>query len=218
MFLAFVEDNCWPDILDEISTDNVIIDHNKIADMIVRDPGKFPDLINTSIVFNLNSLLLTGYRLNALTDKYVDPGRVPIFNYDASSMPPWMEEYSPMTVMNREEISRNFDINYARMIESNMDAFIQLYSIIYTLYNGANCYVLIGTDSQYKRMITDSIMKYIQQKYDISPIGYIACLDDYKSYDKNTKFTLNGIYNIDKDRETFIMNAVDFKGIEDEYE
>ena len=63
-------------------------------------------------------------------------------------------------------------------------------------------------------MITDSIMKFIQQKYEISPIAYIACLEDYLSYDKNANFGLNGIYNIDAEKDNYVMSVVNFNKLD----
>lgn len=213
MFLAFVEDDCWNDILDELSSTNVISSNDIITELIRNDPGKIPDLTNSAIVFNLSSPILTGYRLSALLN-YNDPIRMQVFNYDASGMPPWAQTAMPYPEMNEEDISRRFDVYYAQTIQSDPEAFAQLFSIIYTLYNGADCYVLVGKDGQYKRMITDSIMKFIQQKYEISPIAYIACLEDYLSYDKNTNFGLNGIYNIDAEKDNYVMSVVNFNKLD----
>lgn len=213
MFLAFVEDDCWNDILGELSSTNVISSNDIITELIRNDPGKIPDLTNSAIVFNLSSPILTGYRLSALLN-YNDPIRMQVFNYDISSIPPWTQTAMPYPEMNEEDISRRFDVYYAQTIQSDPEAFVQLFSIIYTLYNGADCYVLVGKDSQYKRMITDSIMKFIQQKYEISPIAYIACLEDYLSYDKNANFGLNGIYNIDAEKDNYVMSVVNFNKLD----
>lgn len=213
MFLAFVEDDCWNDILGELSSTNVISSNDIITELIRNDPGKIPDLTNSAIVFNLSSPILTGYRLSALLN-YNDPIRMQVFNYDISSIPPWTQTAMPYPEMNEEDISRRFDVYYAQTIQSDPETFAQLFSIIYTLYNGADCYVLVGKDSQYKRMITDSIMKFIQQKYEISPIAYIACLEDYLSYDKNANFGLNGIYNIDAEKDNYVMSVVNFNKLD----
>lgn len=209
MFLGFVEETSWKEIRQELDTMNVIEDHTAVHKILTDDPGAIRDLTNCAIVFNLGSAINTGYMLSELIANR-DATKIPVFNYDINQTPPWNQYTIPMPEMTEESITRGFDLAYAKSIETHRESFVQLFSIMYALYNGADCYVLVGSDSAYKQTITESLMKYIQQRYEISPIGYIACLEDFNSYDRQANFSLTGVYNIDSDIERYVMAAVDF--------
>ena len=106
-------------------------------------------------VYNMSSLLELGIRLNNLIP--------PIYNPDGSLM-----DF-------RDE--RQFDQWYANYLMSNNAAFVDMMSIVYDLYNGINVLVLIGHDD-YKDIITESFIKFIQQRY-----GYNSnLLNDYNDW------------------------------------
>lgn len=130
-------------------------------------------------VYNMSSLLELGIRLNNLIP--------PVYNPDGSLMD-----------FNDE---RMFDQWYANYLTTNNAAFIEMMNIIYDLYNGINVLILIGHDD-YKDIITESFAKFIQQRY-----GYNSnMLNDYNDwyYMRESSFTIQGIYNLDIDKERFV--------------
>ena len=130
-------------------------------------------------IYNMSSLLELGIRVNNLYP--------PLYKSDGLMMDIYDE--------------RMFDQWYADYLMSNNAAFIDMMSIVYDLYNGINVLILIGKND-YKDIITESFAKFIQQRY-----GYNSNMlndsDDWY-YMKESSFTIQGIYNLDIDKERFV--------------
>lgn len=104
---------------------------------------------------------------------------------------------------------KSFDIMYANYLLGNDAAFVQMFSIINNLYLGGSSIILVG-DGKYKDVLTDSLIKFIQQRYGLSPIRIINEIEDWYSYEEDYKFNLIGVYNLDVDKERFTMLTTDF--------
>lgn len=99
----------------------------------------------------------------------------------------------------------NFDIVYSNYIMTNDNVFYEFFcKIIYPLYNGIDIYLIIRRDFFYDN-ITESLFKFIQQRYGYlgAIIGEIEDLD-YINPDIGFGQTgLEGIFNLDMDKERF---------------
>lgn len=99
---------------------------------------------------------------------------------------------------------KQFDIEYYNYIINNDGVFYEFMSkIIMNLYFGINVIILIGKGEVYE-FISESLQKLIQQRYGINSY-VINDIEDYEmlNIDK-TQFSLQGLYNLDKDKERFI--------------
>ena len=129
-------------------------------------------------IFNLSSTLEEGERLFKL---------IPPFSAD---------DYKD---------EKEFDINYANYVLSNDAAFIDLMKIIYLQYENNNdklIYVLVNFD-EIRDIITESLIKLIQQRYGIN-----ACIvKEYEDFDtlEDSEFDINGLYNLDQDKERYVL-------------
>ena len=109
-----------------------------------------------------------------------------------------------------------FDINYAQYVLSSIPAFNELMFIMMNLYDMRDVYITVSKQNWYYESINESLMKLIQQRY-----GYnyfeINTVEDYeyaKSADYNDySFNVQGIFNLDQDKELFIRNRVIEEGI-----
>lgn len=100
---------------------------------------------------------------------------------------------------------REFDIAYMNYIMSNDIVFVEFFGIIYSLYTGADVYIIVS-DDDWSENLVESLIKWIQQRY-----GYNACKincpDDYiffrnsgEVYDFNQQY---GVLNLDMDKERY---------------
>lgn len=113
---------------------------------------------------------------------------------------------------------RGFDIYYANYILSHQPAFIAMMSIMYQVYLTSSAVVLIGND-EYKDYISDSLMKFIQQRYEY-PIHIVEELDDIPEFFNDTyHFTSTfGLRNFDQDREQYLRLTISPQEIMSEYQ
>ena len=105
---------------------------------------------------------------------------------------------------------KDFDLAFANYIFNNPYVFYEFFGkIIYNLYLGYNVYILIMSDEEYgcnTRFLdcaNESLMKLIQQRYSY----YGSMLNDpediyYINQDQSFS-TVNGVYNLDQDKERF---------------
>ena len=98
--------------------------------------------------------------------------------------------------------SKIFDIQYADYIMTNNAAFIDMMRIIHSIYNGENVFVLIGTN-EISNFFTESLMKFIQQRYGYN--GFIINHINDVFYASESDFSINGLYNLDQDRERYVL-------------
>jgi len=97
-----------------------------------------------------------------------------------------------------------FDISYSNYIMTNDNVFFEFFSkIIYPLYNGIDIYLIITRNIFYDR-ITESLFKFIQQRY-----GYLCAIinevSDIEDLNPDIGFTTAGIFNLDIDKERFSL-------------
>jgi hypothetical protein len=141
--------------------------------LLLGHPSCIPD-IKDLIVYNLSSLLEGYQRVDILP---------PVNNVD------YMNEL-------------DFDIAYANYIMGNNNIFYEFFSkIIYPLYNGYNVYLMTTRNIFYDK-VSDSLMKFIQQRYE-----YLSAIinepDDIDYINPDIGFGINGVYNLDMDKERF---------------
>lgn len=125
-------------------------------------------------IFNLSSPIEGGVRLHSLTP--------------------------PISLWQMRE-TKDFDIGYADYILNNDAAFVDLMRVICHIYNGEHVIVLVNTD-EINTFITESLLKFIQQRYGYN--GWVLnCLNDVL-YAYESDFSVNGLYNLDQDRERYV--------------
>lgn len=102
-----------------------------------------------------------------------------------------------------------FDIFYCNYIMMNDSIFYEFFSkIMYPLYNGQDIFLIVTRNIFYDR-ISETITKFIQQRYQ-----YLSAIINDKEdiYDLNLDagFGINGVYNldIDKDRFTYLYTSM----------
>lgn len=155
-------------------------------------PFIYPDglaiIINNQYypIFNLSSIYNLGVRLSNL---------IPKVQYEGQRI--------------NIEDDREFDIYYANYIMSYNPAFIDLMSIMNQIYLTECVVVLIGED-EYKNYISDSLMKFIQQRYEY-PIHIVETVDDLPSWfgDSYHFTSVLGLSHFDADREKFFRMTTD---------
>ncbi|MCK9198843.1 MAG: hypothetical protein M0P49_04500 [Bacilli bacterium] len=112
----------------------------------------------------------------------------------------------PYTVRYSDE--KEFDLAYALYILEHDNVFFDMMRIIYNLYIGNDVYLLITVD-QFSEIVTESLLKFIQQRY-----GYIGNrINDPEDLGTLVPgdFTLLGVFNLDQDKERFsyiIANSI----------
>lgn len=146
--------------------------------------------VDTYTLYNLSSVINRGARLSALVPPTTLTGG-DIIDFDNE---------------------KTFDMMYARYLIENDGAFVQMFSIINNLYLGGSSIVLVG-ESEYKDTLTESLIKFIQQRYGIAPIRVINEFEDWFSYDDDSNFNLIGVYNLDIDKERYALLTTDFDAL-----
>jgi len=128
---------------------------------------------NDFVVFNLSSLV-EGFETLSL-------------------VPPFIRQFND---------EKQFDIMYANYLISDDNAFFEMMKIVMSLYMGKDVYVLITRDGGILEILTESLQKFIQQRYGIISIN-INCIEDLKYIEDVSQFTIQGLYNLDIDKERF---------------
>lgn len=137
------------------------------------------------------------------------------FGYDLMNVPydtvvfnlsSLIEGYPVLDILPPFEIvsnQREFDIIYANFLMG--PKFIETMKLIMCLYYGQNVHVLVSKGDHFEA-ITESVSKLIQQRY-----GYISnFIQDPSDFDYAVEgeFSLNGLYNLDMDKEKFSYMTV----------
>lgn len=95
---------------------------------------------------------------------------------------------------------KTFDIAYASYIMDNDSVFYDFMRIIFNLYMGKSVYLMVS-ESEFSYIVTESLCKFIQQRY-----GYnnnrVSEIDDL-NYLQDSEFSFNGVFNLDQDKEKF---------------
>ena len=95
-----------------------------------------------------------------------------------------------------------FDIKYMNWILNIDNNFIVFMTIILDLYNGIDVFLVISED-QWSEVITESLLKLIQQRYGIIAIQ-INSMEDLIYANDDSDFTDYGIINLDADKERYL--------------
>lgn len=100
---------------------------------------------------------------------------------------------------------KDFDIMYATYILENNAPFIDMMKVIYSQYESGEDvinYILIE-DDEFRNSITESLIKFIQQRY-----GYnCSIIHDHDDiyYIEESTFDINGLFNLDQDKERYVL-------------
>lgn len=97
---------------------------------------------------------------------------------------------------------RTLDIEYAKYLMMDDNAFISLMEFMFHIYNGENVLILIGDDDIHEYAI-ESLQKFIQQRYGILSYN-IQSEEDIHGLTDLSIFNLNGVYNFDLDKKRYI--------------
>lgn len=96
-----------------------------------------------------------------------------------------------------------FDIRYMHYILDNDYVFMNFMSIIMDLYYGKNVYLIISDiNNDWCSMITESLLKLIQQRYGIVA-AEINSFEDIFSVKDSTFNPYYGLANLDMDKERY---------------
>ncbi len=98
---------------------------------------------------------------------------------------------------------REFDIRYANYLSTNDAAFIDIMKIVYNLYQGYDVFCIADVGDEYNELFVESILKFIQQKYGFN--GQILGSPEDFLYTQDSTFTIQGLYNLDIDKERFAI-------------
>lgn len=95
-----------------------------------------------------------------------------------------------------------FDIKYAEYIMSNPNVFNELMKIMYSLYYGKDVYLLVTRDGGYFDILTESLLKFIQQRYGYD--SYILNDPEDILYADKGEFNIYGLFNFDQDNKRYV--------------
>lgn len=124
------------------------------------------------------------YNLTSLAERYA-PYRIPLS--------------PPNSLGSRNEYE--FDVNYMNWIMDNDQNFCTFMTMIVDLYNGIDIFIVVDLDD-WSQVITESLLKLIQQRYGIVAV-IINDVDDLL-YAEDSGFAEGyGLYNIDTDIERY---------------
>lgn len=166
-------------------------------------------------VEDTNLLELTALFNNETNSFYLNNKPNLVYNFSSTSnMGVRLNIIPPYTMDVFDE--RMFDVSYANYLLNDNNAFINYMQMIYNNYLGYNIFIIVGIDSFGGReRITESLMKFIQQRYDIIP-RYVQSLADIPDYYEEDIIHLNGLFNLDMDKERYIYLTVSMEQLEEE--
>ena len=95
-----------------------------------------------------------------------------------------------------------FDIKYAEYILSIPRAFNELMKIMYSLYYANDVYLLVTKDGGYFDILTESLLKFIQQRYGYD--SYILNEPNDIQYAEKGEFNIYGLFNFDADNKRYV--------------
>lgn len=99
-----------------------------------------------------------------------------------------------------DRYSRDFDILYAQYLLNNENVFYEFMQIIMSIYYGFDTILLVDRGELYE-CVNESLIKFIQQRYGLI-CNNINVLEDWL-YVEECEFSLQGLYNLDQDKERF---------------
>ena len=81
--------------------------------------------------------------------------------------------------------------------------------IILPVYNGEDVYLIVYHDNGYFDAITESVVKFIQNRYGIIPVYINDMIDyDFTPTQYNMSLSVNGLFNFDQDKEIYVKEYV----------
>lgn len=148
-----------------------------------------PDRIDHMLLLNTGKKRMNIYNLSSM------------FNFGIP-LPELIPPFMNLTQDIRDD-QRAFDEFYANYILTNDMPFYQMMNIMYSIYEDPELmvYILIGRD-EYRDMISESLIKLIQQRY-----GYNCNIINEPTdwlYAADSSMNIYGLYNFDKDKERYI--------------
>lgn len=148
-----------------------------------------PDRINSALLMNTGKKRMNIYNLSSMFDFGIP-------------LPALIPPYMNLTQEVKDD-QRVFDEFYANYILTNDIAFYQMMNIMYSIYEDSELlvYILIGRD-EYRDMITESLVKFIQQRYGYN-CNIINEANDWP-YVADSSINIYGLYNFDIDKERYI--------------
>jgi hypothetical protein len=100
-----------------------------------------------------------------------------------------------------------FDNEYINYVYGNNDSFLEIMSIVVDVYEGEDVYILIDNDTNSKDILTESIIKILQQRYGIIA-NYIHDTSDLEGL-VDTSLSLEGLYNFGQDRDRYLRILIE---------
>jgi hypothetical protein len=100
-----------------------------------------------------------------------------------------------------------FDKEYINYVYGKNDSFLEIMSIVVDVYEGEDVYILIDNDTNSKDILTESIIKILQQRYGIIA-NYIYDTSDLEGL-VDTSLSLEGLYNFGQDRDRYLRILIE---------
>lgn len=98
--------------------------------------------------------------------------------------------------------NKDYDIRYLNFIFGDDYYFYEFFSkIIYNAYIGKNVFIIVDRNEVYDNTV-ESLIKMIQQRYGYNS-GFINDPDDIEYLNKDESFSIEGLQNLDIDKERF---------------
>lgn len=120
--------------------------------------------------------------------------------FNLSSLLEGFERVNLLPPFKLDRYDRDFDIMYANYILENDNIFYEFMKIMMSLYYGLDTLILVNKDDLYE-YVNESLIKFIQQRYGIIT-NVINVKEDWE-YVQESEFTIQGLFNMDKDKERF---------------
>lgn len=95
----------------------------------------------------------------------------------------------------------DFDMKYMNWIFANDNVFLEFMKIIMNLYIANDVFLVISQDDEWSRILIESLLKLIQQRFGINAVEINNIEDYYNAND--TEFEDYGIANLDIDKQRF---------------
>lgn len=131
--------------------------------------------------------------------------------FNLSSLLEGFERINILPPFKLDRYDRDFDIMYANYILENDNIFYEFMKIIMSLYSDLDTLILVNKEELYE-YVNESLVKFIQQRYGIVA-NMINVKEDWE-YVQESGFSLQGLFNLDKDKERFIYIHVQKHGVE----
>lgn len=129
-----------------------------------------------------------------------------VFNFKVINMSSYKEGFGGVVMtppVNVDYTSKEFDMLYAQYILSDNIFYNFFSNIIIPISKGIDLYVLVHRNELFD-ILTESVQKLISSRY-----GYISYLvneiEDFNMIDESLSgFSVNGVYNLDQDKNRYI--------------